>query len=74
MSYIWDITDFTQLTLWHPAGFGDFHAKTIRSHVALRMRNSGAESSRAVQRLKRHSKSSSLHSKNFFCLGGVDFL
>jgi len=30
MSYIWDITDFKQLTLWHPAGFGDFHAKTIR--------------------------------------------
>jgi len=48
MSYIWDITDFKQLTLWHPAGFGDFHAKTIRSHVALRMRNSGAESSREL--------------------------
>jgi len=43
-----------------------------RSHVALRERNSGAESSR--EWLKRRGKSSSLHFKEIFWLGVVDFL
>jgi len=36
------------LTLSHPADFRDFHPRTTVSHMALRTRNSGAESSREL--------------------------
>jgi len=36
------------LTLWRPAGFGDSHAKTTRSHMALHKRNPGAKSGREL--------------------------
>jgi len=31
----------TQLTLWHPAAFGDFHKKNTETHVAFRTNFSG---------------------------------
>jgi len=36
------------LTLWGPTDFEDSCAKTTGSHVVLRMRNSGTESSREL--------------------------
>jgi len=36
------------LTLWRPAGVGDFREKTTGSHVVLHARNSSAESSREL--------------------------
>jgi len=36
----------SSLTLWCPAAFGDFHTRTTGLHMALRARNSGAESAR----------------------------
>jgi len=38
------------LTLSHQACFKDFRAKTTRSHVALRERNSGTESGRELSK------------------------
>jgi len=50
------------------------HAKIIGLHVALCAREIGCQKwQRAVQRLKKCSKSSRLHSKKIFCLGGQIF-
>jgi len=54
-------------------GFRDFRARTTGLHMALRERDSGAESSRELFKGSKD-KFSSLHSKKFFWLEGVDFL
>ena len=43
-----DLNRLPHLTLQRLVGFVDFRAKTTRSHVALRERNSGAESGREL--------------------------
>ena len=49
------------------------HAKTTGLHVALRAYNSGTKSGRELFKGSRHDKSSSLHSKKHFWLGGAVF-
>jgi len=51
------------------------HATTTRSHVALRMRNSGAQSGRELFKGSKDSASLLVCTqKNFFWLGSTDFL
>ena len=58
------------LTLWHPGGFGDFREKKRLNGrgFARKFLRSGMLY-RPGKSLKRHGKSSSLHSKKMFCLG-----
>jgi len=46
-SCIGQLTKF-ELTLWNPAAFRDFHARTTGSHMAFRARNLGAECGREL--------------------------
>jgi len=57
------------LTLWRPAAFADFQKKKhLNTHgFAQEILRSGIS-------LKKRGKSSSLHPKKFFCLGGAGFL
>jgi len=63
------------LTLWGPLGFGDFWKKKRLNArgFAWEFPQSGMLY-RPGKCLKRRGKSSSLHSKNFFFLGGAVFL
>jgi len=62
------------LTLWHPGGFGDFRKKKrLNAHgFAWEFLRSGMLY-RPSRSLKRHGKSSSLHSKKNFLLGGCGY-
>jgi len=57
----------TDLTLWRPAAFGDFGNKMPKCCLTLMLYRPGKS-------LKRRNKSSSLHSKKYFLLGGAFFL
>ena len=63
------------LTLWRPLGFGDFRKKKRLNArgFAQKFLRSGMLY-RPSKSLKRRGKSSSLHSKKIFCLGGAGFL
>ena len=63
------------LTLWRPAGFGDFQKKKRLNPrgFAREFLRSGLLY-RPSKSLKRRGKSSSLHSKKSFCLGDAGFL
>jgi len=69
------LTRFTLLTLWRPAAFRDFRKKKrLNAHgFAQEFLRSGMLY-RPGKSLKRHGKSSRLHSKKFFLLRGVGFL
>jgi len=59
---------------WASTAFEDSRAKTTRLHVALRTRNSSAESGRELFKgSKRCGKSSSQHFKKDFLLGVCGF-
>jgi len=67
----------THLTLWRPAAFGDFRKqKRLNTRDFARVFLWSCMLYRPGKSLKRHgrSKSTSLHSKNFFCLGDAVFL
>jgi len=63
------------LTLWRPLGFGDFQKENhLNAHGFVREFLQSSMLHRPGKSLKRRGKSSSLHSKKFFCLGGAGFL
>ena len=68
-------TNLVSLTLWRPAAFRDIQKKQRRNArgFAQEFLWSGMLY-RPSKSLKRHSKSSSLHSKKIFCLGAAVFL
>jgi len=57
------------LTLWRPAAFGDFRKKRLNARGFAREFLRFGMLYRPGKSLKRHNKSSSLHSKKIFCLG-----
>ena len=60
---------------WRPVGIGDSRAKTTGSHVALRARNSGAESGRELFKGSKDTASLLVYTrKKIFWLGGAGFL
>ena len=63
------------LTLWRPLGFGDFRKKKrLNARGFAREFLWSGMLYRPGKSLKRRGKSSSLHSKNIFCLGRAGFL
>jgi len=66
-----EVSPNVSLTLWHPAGFGDFREKKRQNArgFALEFLRYGMLY-RSGKSLKRCGKSSSLHSKKNFLLGG----
>ena len=62
------------LTLWRPAAFGDFREKKrLNARGFVREFLLSGMLYRPSKSLKSRGKSSSLHSKNFFLLGGCGF-
>ena len=69
-----NFSNIWQLTLWRPLGFEDFKKTRLNAHgFAWEFIRSGMLY-RPGKSLKRCGKSSSIHSKNFFCLGCAVFL
>jgi len=62
------------LTLWRLVAFGDFRKKHRNARGFVREFLWSGKCYRPSQSVKRCGKSSSLYSKNFFWLGGADFL
>jgi len=67
------VTILIILTLWHPVGFGDFRRKRLNARGFAREFLRSGMLDRPGKCLKRRGKSSSLHSKKFFLLGGCRF-
>jgi len=61
------------LTLWRPLGFRNFRKKSLNAHGFAREFLWSGMLYRPGKSLKRHGKSSSLHSKKNFLLGGCGF-
>jgi len=61
-----------RLSLWRLATFRDSHVKATRSHVALRVCNSGAKSGRELFKGSKDTASLLVCTRKNFLLGGVD--
>jgi len=61
------------LILWHPQGFGDFRKKHLNAHGFAQEFIRSGMLYRPGKSLKRHGKSSRLHLKKNFLLGGCGF-
>jgi len=59
--------------LWRPLGFGDFQKKRLNARGFAREFLRSGMLYRPGKSLKRHGKSSSLHSKKIFLFGGCGF-
>jgi len=64
---------FNLLTLWRPLGFGDFRNKRLNARGFAREFLWSGMLCRPGKSLKRRGKSSSLHTKQNFLLGGCGF-
>jgi len=61
------------LTIWRPAAFGDFRKKRLNAHGFVREYLRSCLGYRPSRSVKRRGKSSCLHSKKYFLLGGCGF-
>jgi len=68
------LRDLINLTLWHPAAFGDFQEeKRLNTHGFAQEFLRSCSGYGPSQSVKRRGKSSSMHSKKKFLLGGGGF-
>jgi len=72
-SHLLQIFPTISLTLWHPAAFGDFREKKHQNACGFAWEFFCCKRYRPGQKLNRRGKSSSLHSKKNFLVGGCGF-